>query len=357
MAEVSKAKISKSFSSFDDDSPGFLPDFVNGHVDGTYTLTYRVTDSSGNTGEVKRTVKVGDVTAPVITLRGEKSTYIKVGTPYSDPGFSASDNMDGDMTSKVAVSGGVDTSKMGRNVITYSVTDAYGNKTTVERVIYVYEKQAVANPINPGNKVVYLTFDDGPSRYTAQLLNILDKYGVKATFFVTNQFPAYQHMIGETYRRGHTIALHTYSHNYASVYASEDAYYRDLEMINNICVQQTGVTPKIVRFPGGTSNTVSRRYCKGIMSSLSQSLAYHGYLYCDWNVSSGDAGGAKTSSAVASNVISGIKKHSVSIVLQHDITSHSVNAVEQILFWGIQNGYTFLPMSETTPMVQFKSAN
>lgn len=330
---------------------------VDGHTYGTYTLTYRVTDSSGNLGETKRTVRIADLNAPVISLHGSQSTYIKVGTPYTDPGFTASDNLDGDLTSKVSVTGGVDTSKMGINTITYQVTDSFGNTTTVTRSVYVYQKQAIANPVHPGNKVVYLTFDDGPSRHTARLLDILDKYGVKATFFVTNQFPAYEHMIGETYRRGHTIALHTYKHIYSSLYANEAAYYNDLEAIKNICVNQTGIIPTIVRFPGGTSNTVSKNYCPGIMSSLVNSLSYHGFLYCDWNVSSGDAGGAKTISAIANNVISGIRRNNVSIVLQHDITSNSVEAVEQILFWGIQNGYTFLPMSESTPMVHFSPRN
>ena len=330
---------------------------VDGHTYGTYTLTYRVTDSSGNIGEVKRSVRIADLTAPVISLSGEQSTYIKVGTTYTDPGFSASDNIDGDLTAKVSVTGGVDTSKMGINTITYKVSDAFGNTTTVTRSVYVYQKQMIANPVNPGNKIVYLTFDDGPSKHTARLLDILDKYGVKATFFVTNQFPAYEYMIGETYRRGHTIALHTYKHRYEVLYQNEAAYYNDLEAIKNIVVKQTGITPTIVRFPGGTSNTVSKKYCKGIMSSLVNSISYHGFLYCDWNVSSGDAGGAKTSAAVANNVISGIKKKNVSIVLQHDITSFSVEAVEQILFWGIQNGYTFLPMSETTPMIHFAPQN
>lgn len=330
---------------------------VDGYTYGTYTLTYRVTDSSGNVGEVKRTVRIADLTAPVVTLKGEQSTYIKVGTAYTDPGFTASDNIDGDITTKVSVSGSVDTSKMGINTINYQVTDSFGNKTTATRTVYVYQKQMIANPINPGNKVVYLTFDDGPSRYTSRLLDILDKYGVKATFFVTNQFPKYQYMIGETHRRGHTIALHTLTHRYEVLYKNEAAYYNDLEAIKNIVVNQTGVTPTIVRFPGGTSNTVSRKYCKGIMSSLVNSISYHGFLYCDWNVSSGDAGGAKTVSAISNNVINGIKKKNVSIVLQHDITSASVEAVEKILFWGIQNGYTFLPMSETTPMVHFKPLN
>lgn len=330
---------------------------VDSQKDGTYTVSYSVSDLSGNQAKVKRKVRVGDFAAPVISLKGEKSFFIKVGTTYTEQGYTAKDNIDGDVTGKVTVSGGVNTSKMGRNVITYSVSDMAGNKATVERVVYVYEKQASYNPVNPGNKVVYLTFDDGPSRYTSKLLGILDKYGVKATFFVTNQFPQYQYMIGETYRRGHTIALHTYKHNYASLYASEDAYYKDLYLIRDICVSQTGVEPKIVRFPGGTSNTVSRRYCKGIMTSLTKSLQYHGYLYCDWNVSSADTSSYANRTNIANNVIAGIKRNSVSIVLQHDITDRSVSAVEDILFWGIQNGYTFLPMSESTPMVHYRPQN
>ncbi len=330
---------------------------VDGHTYGTYVLTYTVTDSSGNIGEVKRTVQIADLSKPVISLRGELKTYIKVGTAYNDPGFTASDNIDGDITAKLSVSGGVDTSKMGINTITYSVSDSFGNTTTVTRKVYVYQQQAVANPINPGNKVVYLTFDDGPSAHTARLLNILDKYGVKATFFVTNQFPTYQYMIGETHRRGHTIALHTLTHNYASLYSSEEAYYQDLAGINNIVVAQTGVAPSIVRFPGGTNNTVSRKYCPGIMTALTQSISHFGYLYCDWNVSSGDAGGATTATAVANNVISGIQRHNVSVVLQHDIKAFSVEAVDDILFWGIQNGYTFLKMDNTTPMVHYAPQN
>ena len=332
---------------------------VDGHKYGTYTLTYRVADSSGNVCEIKRTVKIGDFTAPVIALQGETFTYVKVGTNYADPGFTASDNIDGDLTSKVAVTGGVDTSKMGRNYLTYTVTDAAGNTTTVKRSIFVYQKQAISNPVNPGDKVVYLTFDDGPGPYTARLLDILDKYGVKATFFVTSQpsYAAYQNMIGETFRRGHTIALHTYSHDYSNIYSSEDAYYNDLARINDVCISQTGVAPTIVRFPGGTNNTVSRKYCSGIMTTLSQSLSYHGYLYCDWNVSSGDAGGTTNTSTVVSNVISGIQSHNVSVVLQHDIKGFSVEAVDQIVFWGLEHGYTFLPLTDSSPMVHFTPKN
>ena len=93
------------------------------------------------------------------------------------------------------------------------------------------------------------------------------------------------------------------------------------------------------------------------MSTLAETLSYHGYLYCDWNVSSADAGGATTASQVAANVIAGIQRHSVSNVLQHDIKGYSVDAVDDIIFWGLEHGYTFLPMDTTSPMPRFRPAN
>lgn len=345
-----------------DDCEGDISDkvVVSGEVDtaknGSYVITYAVKDSYGNECVINRNVTVQDITPPTISLKGDKNQYIKIGSTYSDPGFSALDTVDGDMTDKVQVSGSVDTSKIGSYTINYKVTDSSGNSNSVSRQIYVFDKQAEVNTVNPGNKVVYLTFDDGPGPYTKRLLDILDKYNVKATFFVTGQKLGYKDMIGETYRRGHTIALHTYSHQY-SIYRSEETYFADLKKIEDICVAQTGVKPNIVRFPGGTSNTISRNYCKKIMTTLSKSLGYRGYFYCDWNVSSGDAGGAKNKDEVANNVINGIKRNNVSIVLQHDIVSFSVDAVEKIIVWGLANGYTFLPMNESTPMYHHKPNN
>lgn len=334
---------------------------VDGTVDskkaGNYKLIYTIEDTSGNLCKMERLVRVGDFKGPDLKLKGETDSYIKLGSSYKDPGFTATDNIDGDVTSQVKVSGKVDTGKTGTHTITYTVTDRAGNQTKRTRTVFVYKQQAVSNPKDPGNKVIYLTFDDGPGKYTKQLLDILDKYNVKATFFVTNQYPSYQNMIGEAHRRGHTIALHTYTHDYSNIYKSESAYYADLEKIHNLCVKQTGVNPTIVRFPGGTANSVSKRYCKGIMSKISKSLSYHGYLFSDWNVDSGDAAGATTAKQVANNVINGVKKRNRSIVLQHDIKKYSVEAVDQIIFWGIENGYTFLPMTNDTPMVHHSVTN
>lgn len=329
---------------------------VDGQKCGEYTLTYKVTDSYGNSAKVNRKVIVKDMKAPELTLKGDNSIYILIGGNFSEPGYTASDNIDGDITSKVKVSGEVDTNKTGVYKITYEVLDSSGNKQTTVRTVGVYKKQE-ATATEVGEKVVYLTFDDGPSKYTEQLLNILDKYGVKATFFVTNQYPTYQHLIGESHRRGHTIAIHTYTHIYADIYASEEAYYEDFNKIQNLCIEQTGILPKLVRFPGGTNNAVSKKYCTGIMSTISQGLTDNGYYYTDWNVESADAGGARTKEDVFNNVISGIQKYNTSIVLQHDTTQYSIDAVEDIILWGLSNGYTFLPMTESSKLVQFTPKN
>ena len=338
-----------------DDVDGDISDSIQviGNIDtsvyGEQQITYEVTDSNGNVATLQRTIVIKELTPPEITLTGGSRIFIKLGESYSEPGYSATDNADGDITAKVEVSGSVDTNKVGAYYIKYTSTDSSNNTTTKTRTIFVYALQGSTN-VEPNGRVVYLSFDDGPGPYTQQLLDILDRYNVKVTFFVTNQFPDYQNMIGEAYRRGHTIAMHTYSHNFERIYSSESAYYDDLNKIKAICEAQTGVTPTIIRFPGGTSNTTSKKYCPGIMTALTHSVTSNGYQYCDWNVDSMDASSARSSSQVASNVIAGISKCKTAFVLQHDIKKFSVEAVEEIICWGLANGYTFMPMDPNSPM-------
>lgn len=322
---------------------------VDTHIVGDTTIVYSVKDSSGNEASVERTVHVVDTTAPRIFLDGGDVYYVKKDSEYKDPGYSAVDICDGDVTDKVSVSGDVDTSNAGNYTITYIVSDSSGNEARAERTIKVY-KPMPDNAVNPGNKVVYLTFDDGPGPYTDKLLDILDRYNVKATFFVTNGKPDYQNLIAKEAQRGHTVAIHSASHDYARIYQSVEAYFDDLNEMNNIIIAQTGKSADIVRFPGGSSNTISKRYCSGIMSQLVCAVQERGFKYCDWNVSSGDAGATTSTSQVVSNVINGIRSNNVSIVLQHDIKNFSVDAVEQIIEWGLSEGYTFLPITSTTPM-------
>ena len=114
-------------------------------------------------------------------------------------------------------------------------------------------------------KVVYLTLDDGPSKNTQAVLDILDKYNAKATFFVTGAMPEY------------TIGMHTYSHDYAKVYASVDAYFQDLDQIGQLVKEEIGYVPCFIRFPGGSSNTISASCTKGIMTTLTQEVQARGY--------------------------------------------------------------------------------
>ena len=307
---------------------------------------------------LKKTIEVvvADTKAPAITLAGDSEMTVEAGTEFSDPGYTAEDNYDGDVTGKVSVDGDVDTKKCGDYTIKYTVSDSAGNEATVERNVMVYDPQS-ASEMTPTDKVVYLTFDDGPGKYTQQLLDVLDKYGVKATFFVTNEDPDYQDMIAKEAEAGHTVAIHSASHDYPKIYQSTDAYMADLYEMNDIIKAQTGKSASIIRFPGGASNTVSADYCKGIMTQLVSLVEASGFQYCDWNVSSGDAGETKYTDDVYNNVISGIQKHKVSVVLQHDIKKFSVDAVERIIQWGQANGYTFLPLTPTTKMVHHKVNN
>ena len=322
---------------------------VDIYTTGDTTIVYSVKDSSGNEAFTERVIHVEDTTAPQISLTGGEVYYIRMGDTYSEPGYIAVDMCDGDVTDKVSVSGNVDTANAGKYTVTYNVSDNCGNESEVQRTVKVVAPMS-DDAVNPGDKVVYLTFDDGPGPYTEKLLDILDRYNVKATFFVTNGKPDYQNLIAQEAQRGHTVAIHSASHDYAKIYQSVDAYFADFDEMNSIITAQTGKAADLVRFPGGSSNTISKTYCYGIMSQLVCAVEERGFRYSDWNVSSGDAGGTTSTSQVVANVIAGIKSNNVSVVLQHDIKNFSVDAVEQIIQWGLSEGYTFLPMTSTTPM-------
>jgi peptidoglycan/xylan/chitin deacetylase (PgdA/CDA1 family) len=317
-------------------------------------IIYTVTDSSGNTTTKERIINYNDPIAPELTLSGENMMNIEEGTEYKEPGYKAIDNCDGDITDKVTIKTNLDINVPGLYDIIYTVTDNYDNKTVQIRNIVVTEKpkpnpdnNSQSNPEAINEKVIYLTFDDGPSQYTPDLLKILKKYNVKATFFVVNT--KYNYLIKDIYNDGHTIGLHTMTHNYSKIYNSEAAFFKDLYEIQDLVYEMTGTKPTLTRFPGGSSNTVSKKYCKGIMTKLSKSLSEKGFKYFDWNVSSGDAGETTSKKGVVSNVTKGCKNKNTCVVLQHDTKKYSVDAVEEIIIWGLENGFTFLPLTMDSP--------
>lgn len=311
-------------------------------------VTYTVLDACGNPCTVQRQIPEYDFVLPELTLAGEKDMTIYAGTRFDDPGCIANDNVDGDISGQIAVEGDVVWYRKGTYTLNYTVTDSHGNTARAERLVHVVARPR-AEAVDPGSKVIYLTFDDGPGPYTAGLLDLLDSYDVKVTFFVMNN--GRYELLRRMAEEGHSIGIHSVTHNYAQIYAGVEAYFDDLYGMQRIIEEQTGVKTWLMRFPGGSSNAVSRRYCRGIMTTLTAAVQEAGFHYFDWNVDSDDAGNARTANDVFRNVTTAVPWHDYSIVLQHDVQDFSMAAVERILIWGFENGYTFLPLRDDSPTV------
>lgn len=312
-------------------------------------IIYSVEDSSGNKREISKKIIYKDIVKPNLTLKGESNINLFIGDKFSDPGYEVNDNCDKDIQSKVKVEGSVNTAKVGEYTLTYSISDNAGNENKVTRKVKVSERMK--------DGTIYLTFDDGPNSGTTDvILNILKEEGVKATFFVTNKGP--DSLIKREYDEGHSVALHTASHDYGTVYASVDAYFNDLYSVQARVKRITGYESKIIRFPGGSSNTVSRRYSIGIMSTLTNEVVNRGFRYYDWNLSSGDAeGGRCNSDTIINNVTSNLRKDRINMVLMHDIKVCTRDALRQIIKYGKNNGYSFEKITMSTDMVKQRVNN
>lgn len=206
-------------------------------------------------------------------------------------------------------------------------------------------------------KKVYLTFDDGPSRYSDELLDILKKYDVKATFFVIGRTDEeskriYKRIVDE----GHTLAMHSYTHKYEQIYENLDSFKKDVEKLSDLLYKTTGVRPKYYRFPGGSSNQVSKVSIKKCISYLNQK----GITYFDWNTVNGDATGENyTEKQMVATVMEGVHKNNNSIVLMHDTVSRdtTVNSLPMLIKKLKKEGYVILPISDYTNPIQHIKAD
>ena len=352
---------------------GYEPDWFNGYeeegylawddVDGDLTaqvqfeqlgdkIEYRVSDRAGNETVVER--ELPTASAPELKLLGDEIMTITARMDFEDPGFTAVDGKGKDLSDLVTVESNVTPYRLGEYQVIYSLSN--GEETiSVMRTVEVVPVE-LPDVIQPDEKTIYLTFDDGPGPYTEALLDVLAAYDVKATFFVTQEYPQYEDMIGRAYREGHTIAVHTASHDYYKIYASEQAYLDDFYAMQEVIYRQTGEYTQMFRFPGGSSNTVSN-FNPGIMSRLTGMMNSMGYQYYDWHVDSGDAGGTRSKAGVVANVTNGCAERRTAVVLQHDVKDYSVDAVEQIIIWDRQNGYTFRALDLTSPTAHHGIAN
>ncbi len=204
---------------------------------------------------------------------------------------------------------------------------------------------------------VYLTFDDGPSARTAEILDILKQYNVKATFFVTGKtdkklLPLYKRIVDE----GHTIGMHSYSHDYKEVYQTVGSFENDLDSIRELIYNQTGVWSNYYRFPGGSSNDM----CAEDMENFIHSLQDRKIQYYDWNVASGDATSTSLSKEqIQNNIMSSYSKYHTSIVLLHDSGNRksTVEALPQIIEEFQRKGVELRPIDDNTTLVQQVQVN
>lgn len=209
-----------------------------------------------------------------------------------------------------------------------------------------------------GEKIAYLTFDDGPSSNTIKILDTLKKYDIKATFFVNGRTDdkskkIYKRIVEE----GHTIGNHTYSHDYSYIYSGKAAFMKDFNKLQNYIKDLTGVKMTVLRFPGGSNNTVSYKYGgKGLMKQLTADMKNKGYVYFDWNVDSTDASVAKQSkSNIVRSVLNGCKGKKEAVILMHDSApkTTSAEALPEIIEGLKKQGFQFDRISTDTYAPQF----
>jgi peptidoglycan-N-acetylglucosamine deacetylase len=206
-------------------------------------------------------------------------------------------------------------------------------------------------------KTVYLTFDDGPSLYTNDILDILAKYNVKATFFVIGKTDdeskeIYKRIVNE----GHTLGMHSFSHQYNKIYNSLEDFDKDFTKLRKLLYDTTGYKPTIYRFPGGSDNMVNKHG----MDEFIQYLNEKSIVYYDWNVVNGDATGVEyTKKQLMQNVLSGVETKKTSIVLMHDSPTKkaTLNSLPNLLEDLLDKGAEVLPLNDKVAPIQMIKAD
>lgn len=232
-----------------------------------------------------------------------------------------------------------------------------GNAALSEPYMKLYPELYAENPptaFKEDSGTVYLTFDDGPSDRTSDILEILDRYGIKATFFVCGgEGEKEQELMREIVNAGHTIGIHSISHDYEKIYASVESYLDDFYETYMCIYNATGVKPQIFRFPGGSINNYNRFTYMQIIAEMTR----RGFVYYDWNVSGEDAVHGADWTSIYNNIMSGIQSNSAdrAIVLLHDSQSKeaTVLVLEDIIEKLTDEGYKFDKLDNTVNPATF----
>ena len=289
-----------------------------------------------------------------IHLDGQREIVLTGGSDYSclaaltwaEPGWIVTDG-DGselaELHDHVSVDGEIVSYEPGYYTLSYRYVDGDGEIFQSERSVEV-----TAAPLFPGEipneRSIYLSFDGGPGPYTERLLDILAEYDVKATFFVSGTDPEHYESIRRAADEGHAIGVLSFSRDEQSIYSDPEAYFQDFIACEDLIREYTGSDTQIFRFPGGSSNTISN-FNPGIMSSLAVTMQEMGYRYFDWNVSALNTQEIPyTPKQIFDLVSNGCAQQYFCIVCLSDLDENTVEAVADIIRWGQENGYSFLPL-------------
>ncbi len=208
-------------------------------------------------------------------------------------------------------------------------------------------------PLPWSDKKIYLTFDDGPSKYTDDLLDLLAQYDVKATFFVIgHEGEEYSRLYKRIVEEGHAIGMHSYSHDYEKIYKSVEDFEKDFTKISDLLYDYIGFVPDLYRFPGGSSNSKCKKLTIQPFISF---LLERDMRYFDWNVENGDATGVSyTVEQLAQNLLDGVANKTTSVVLCHDTNAKgkTLESMKIVLPALVEKGAQVLPITADTPMVR-----
>ena len=300
--------------------------------------------------KIEKTIKtqiVEDTKKPVITA-GNQSVIVGSKVDLKSL-IQVEDDFDTNPTVTINDSG-FDPHKIGKYKVEIVAKDFSGNESRKSIFVQVIDKTG------KNEKVVYLTFDDGPSRHTPEVLDILKKYDCKASFFITGMNPQYRKYIKIAHDQGHTIGLHTYSHDYSEVYASTDAFFKDLNKVGAVAKEYLGFVPRYIRFPGGSSNTISRKYTPGIMTKLTKMVEEKGYDYYDWNAENGDGYSHMSKSEMYRRAT--MSNQNQIMILMHDSNGkqNTVDILPSVIEHYQKKGYTFKAIDDSS-MVPHQQVN
>ena len=313
---------------------------VNTSMVGEYKVTYKWGIKS-----ITQIVNVVDKTAPVIDMQGGSTLYVESfdNIEALEPGVIVTDNYDKNLKAKRERNKISDT----EYEFVYTATDSSGNIAIAKRKILV------------ATGVIYLTFDDGPSDITPEILDILKENDIKATFFIVDYSEEDKSKIKRIIDEGHTLGLHGVSHDYAKIYSSVDAITENFIVLRDKILSDFDYSATYISFPGGSSNTISKNYCEGVMTEATNKVEQESFVYYDWNVDVDDAGGARTASEIYDNFAVGIAPKRENVVLMHDGYGHQVtaDALQEIIDYATDNGYVFAAITEDTIPIQHSVNN